>query len=240
MSNDISFSLTTKHREDAEKIKVHASKLVKERLSADKLYGINRDGHFGIGIDEVTDGNDSAVIAFCIMEDTAAFFPDIQMRLEITWNGPVDKVYMSKNGELVEIYPWVVFVHAPDSVTYTKLLDIINAKHLPEMKQYQKEYSVCWEFDKETEKEQTKNLLEEISRQIGDIKLLAAFYDYCDMDAFEKTLCVWLCNGKWRNFNYEYCNKLFGWTKVEENVFDKILSDAEIKDYEKNDDILDL
>ena len=124
MSNDISMSLMTKRRVDAEKMAARANELIKE-LEPDEKFGYDfdlfdtDDGRWsGIGIAGLTDHNDSASLAYKIIEGVVAAYPDIKMHYYMTWNGPLCHEAVSKDGKLVDVEPWMVVVHLQNEEEY--------------------------------------------------------------------------------------------------------------------------
>ena len=103
MSNSITISLTTKRREDAEKMAEHAAELMKEK-NFDlefELFDADDGSCSGIGIAELY-GEANGVIQR-VIEGVVASFPDIEMREQVSANGELYKEYVSENGKLREV-----------------------------------------------------------------------------------------------------------------------------------------
>ena len=103
MSNSITISLTTKRREDAEKISARAVELMKEK-NCDlefELFDADDGSCSGIGIAELF-GEASGIVQR-VIEGVVASFPDIEMREQVSANGELFKEYISENGKLVEV-----------------------------------------------------------------------------------------------------------------------------------------
>ena len=103
MSNSITISLTTKRREDAEKIAARAAELVQEK-NCDlefELFDADDGSCSGIGIAELYGEASSNVQR--VIENVVASFPDIEMREQVSANGELDKEYVSENGTLKEV-----------------------------------------------------------------------------------------------------------------------------------------
>jgi hypothetical protein len=103
MSNSITISLTTKRREDAEKIAARAAELMKEK-NCDlefELFDADDGSCSGIGIAELY--GEASGIAQRVVEGVVASFPDIEMREQVSANGELFKEYISENGKLVEV-----------------------------------------------------------------------------------------------------------------------------------------
>ena len=103
MSNCITISLTTKRREDAEKMAARAAELVKEK-DCDlefELFDADDGSCSGIGIAELY-GEASGIVQR-VIEGVVASFPDIEMREQVSANGELFKEYISENGKLVEV-----------------------------------------------------------------------------------------------------------------------------------------
>ena len=103
MSNSITISLTTKRREDAEKIAARAAELVKEK-NCDlefELFDADDGSCSGIGIAELY--GEACGIVQRIIEGVVTSFPDIEMREQVSANGELYKEYVSENGKLVEV-----------------------------------------------------------------------------------------------------------------------------------------
>ena len=103
MSNSITISLTTKRREDAEKIAARAAELVKVK-NYDlefELFDADDGSCSGIGIAELY--GEASGIAQRVIEGVVASFPDIEMREQVSANGELYKEYVSENGTLKEL-----------------------------------------------------------------------------------------------------------------------------------------
>ena len=103
MSNSITISLTTKRREDAEKMAARAAELMKEK-NCDlefELFDADDGSCSGIGIAELY--GEASGIAQRVVEGVVASFPDIEMREQVSANGELFKEYISENGKLVEV-----------------------------------------------------------------------------------------------------------------------------------------
>ena len=103
MSNCITISLTTKRREDAEKMAARAAELMKEK-NCDlefELFDADDGSCSGIGIAELY--GEASGIAQRVIEGVAAAFPDIEMREQVSANGELCKEYISENGKLSEV-----------------------------------------------------------------------------------------------------------------------------------------
>ena len=103
MSNSITISLTTKRREDAEKMAARAAELMKEK-NCDlefELFDADDGSCSGIGIAELY-GEASGIVQR-VIEGVVASFPDIEMREQVSANGELFKEYISENGKLVEV-----------------------------------------------------------------------------------------------------------------------------------------
>ena len=103
MSNSITISLTTKRREDAEKMAARAAELMKEK-NCDlefELFDADDGSCSGIGIAELY-GEASGIVQR-VIEGVVASFPNIEMREQVSANGELYKEYISENGKLVEV-----------------------------------------------------------------------------------------------------------------------------------------
>ena len=103
MSNSITISLTSKRREDAEKMAARTAELMKEK-NCDlefELFDADDGSCSGIGIAELY-GEASAIVQ-CVIEGVVASFPDIKMREQVSANGELFKEYISEKGKLVEV-----------------------------------------------------------------------------------------------------------------------------------------
>lgn len=103
MSNSITISLTTKRREDAEKMAARAAELVKEK-NCDlefELFDADDGSCSGFGIAELY-GEASGIVQR-VIEGVIASFPDIEMREQVSANGELIKEYISENGKLKEV-----------------------------------------------------------------------------------------------------------------------------------------
>lgn len=103
MSNSITISLTTKRREDAEKMAARAAELVKEK-NCDlefELFDADDGSCSGIGIAKLY--GEASGIAQRVIEGVIASFPDIEMHEQVSANGELIKEYISENGKLTEV-----------------------------------------------------------------------------------------------------------------------------------------
>lgn len=103
MSNGITISLTTKRREDAEKMATRAAELMKEK-NCDlefELFDADDGSCPGIGIAELY--GEASGITQRVIEGVVASFPDIEMREQVSANGELYKEYVSENGKLSEV-----------------------------------------------------------------------------------------------------------------------------------------
>lgn len=98
------------------------------------------------------------------------------MRYYQTYEGPLDCVAVSKNGQLEMIEPWTFVVHVADEASYQRLRDLLTAKDLL-LDFWPERHSIGWRYDKKTEEEQSNLILEELSRQMTNTELMAYRYD---------------------------------------------------------------
>ncbi len=104
MSNIISLNLEVKQPEDVKKIAEQATKLL-NLLNPKGKEGVEF-GVFekGIYFEERNRGL-RPLIAWIVTEGIAASFPDMDLTVYTTWEGPVDGEYVSDEGWLVEVEP---------------------------------------------------------------------------------------------------------------------------------------
>lgn len=101
--NSITISLTTKRREDAEKMATRAAELLKEKDSdlEFELFDADDGSCSGIGIAKLY--GEASGIAQRVIEGVVTSFPDIEMHEQVSANGELIKEYISENGKLTEI-----------------------------------------------------------------------------------------------------------------------------------------
>ena len=101
--NSITISLTTKRREDAEKMATRAAELLKEKNSdlEFELFDADDGSCSGIGIAELY--GEASGIAQRVIEGVVTSFPDIEMHEQVSANGELIKEYISENGKLTEV-----------------------------------------------------------------------------------------------------------------------------------------
>lgn len=192
MSTVIDVGLLVKRREDAEKMAARAKELIEgtapqemkpfielDFREADMNSLLWYDRHWGIGIGGVRKG--CAEKAIEIMDDVVGTFPDIKMRYYQTHEGPLDFEGVSKDGSLEMIEPWTFVVHVADEESYQRLHDLLSTKDLL-LDFWPERHSIGWRYDKKTEEEQSKHILEELSQQMADTELMAYRYDDCTID----------------------------------------------------------
>lgn len=101
--NSITISLTTKRREDAEKMATRAAELLKEKNSdlEFELFDADDGSCSGIGIAKLY--GEASGIAQRVIEGVVTSFPDIEMHEQVSANGELFKEYISENGKLTEV-----------------------------------------------------------------------------------------------------------------------------------------
>lgn len=101
--NSITISLTTKRREDAEKMATRAAELLKEKDSdlEFELFDADDGSCSGIGIAKLY--GEASGIAQRVIEGVVTSFPDIEMHEQVSANGELIKEYISENGKLTEV-----------------------------------------------------------------------------------------------------------------------------------------
>lgn len=101
--NSITISLTTKRREDAEKMATRAAELLKEKNSdlEFELFDADDGSCSGIGIAKLY--GEASGIAQRVIEGVVTSFPDIEMHEQVSANGELIKEYISENGKLTEV-----------------------------------------------------------------------------------------------------------------------------------------
>lgn len=187
MSNQYSFSLMTKQRQDVEKMLARAEEVLKE-LDPDgnsgvKFVLIDDDTSFGIG-----DGNlmpIQADLASKVIDAVVATFPEMSLRYYETCNGPLSREAVSKEGKLVDIDPWHVVVIMQNEDDYKSVVDYLKEKTAFEITQCtgathrpQDPYSVRWQFDGNTENDLTTACLNDLGRHFPE--MLFQCYKYSD------------------------------------------------------------
>ena len=191
-----------KHREDFEKVAAYVKQQVREKsleLLGEDL-SVNGD-YTGLVIEKEKNevywhdyGHHGEHLDFWpIAESVIKEFPGIEMEM-IRWYGPQGRwTYMIVDGHWKEYTPWIIVAYTENESDYQRLLAIAKQNEvMPEnldMKLCERGHQVCLTYkklkeddakDKEKLNNLTKGLAEKLSRNLGDVELLAYYYDYND------------------------------------------------------------
>ena len=198
MSEIIGYSLTLKHREDFDKVAAYVKQQVREKSLELLGEDLSVDGDYaGLRIDKEKNEvywhnyGHHGLNFFVIAESVVKEFPDVDMNLESWWDGRDGYSYMTVDGHWKEYTPWIIVAYTENESDYQRLSAIAKQNEVtPEnldMKLCERGHQVCWTYkklkeddakDKEKLNNLTKGLAEKLSRNLGDVELLAYYYDY--------------------------------------------------------------
>ncbi len=201
MGDTHGFSLTLKHREDFEKVAAFVKQQVREKSLELLGEDLSVDGFVGLKIKKEKNevlwydfGHHGEHLEFIsIAASVIKEFPDVDMDLDSWWGGRERWTYMIVDGHWKEYTPWIIVAYTENESDYQRLSAIAKQNEvMPEnldMKLYERGHQVCWTYkklkeddakDKEKLNNLTKGLAEKLSRNLGDVELLAYYYDYND------------------------------------------------------------
>lgn len=204
MSDTHGFDLTLKHREDFEKVAAFVKQQVREKSLELLGEDLSVDSDFvGLGIDK--EKNDiwwhdfgyhgEHLNFFAIAESVIKEFPDVEMDLVGWWGGQDRWTYKIVDGHWKKYTPWIIVAYTENESDYQRLSAIVKQNEvMPEnldMELREKMHQVCWTYKelnddgaqdelKEKLNTLTKDLAKKLSRNLGDVELLAYYYDYND------------------------------------------------------------
>ena len=122
--NFYSFSLASKHKNDAKRLLARAEELMKERDPEDnsgvKFELFDQGTSVEIGVGGLVPRQ--ADLAYKVLVDVVATFPEMSLHYVETCNGPVSREAVTKDGKLITIEPWQVVVHMQDEEDYKQVV----------------------------------------------------------------------------------------------------------------------
>lgn len=187
MSNYIGLSLMAKRQEDAEKLALRASELLKE-LDPDDQRGVHFDQFLTPdkrerGIEFASCIGEKLKLADKVIEGVAASFPEMKLRYYVTWEGPLVEARESKNGKLVEIELWQTVVHFENPDDYQRVLTYLQGNPEITVKcslSRCSPLSLGWEYDYLAEEELNDKRLQCLSEHFPDMTFNCFKYKISD------------------------------------------------------------
>ena len=187
MSNYIVLSLMAKRQEDAEKLALRASELLKE-LDPDDQRGVHFDQFLTPdkrerGIEFASCIGERLEFADKVIKGVVATFPEMKLRYYVTWEGPLVEACVSRDGKLVEIELWQTVLHLEDTDDYQRVLAYLQGD--PEIEVVRSLYrhsplSLGWEYDHLTEEAQNDKRLQCLSEHFPDMTFNCFKYKISD------------------------------------------------------------
>lgn len=184
MSNYIGLSLMAKRQEDAEKLALRASELLKE-LDPDDQRGVHFDQFLTPdkrerGIEFASCIGERLEFADKVIKGVVATFPEMKLRYYVTWEGPLVEACVSRDGKLVEIELWQTVLHLEDTDDYQRVLAYLQGN--PEIDVVRSLYrhsplSLGWEYDHLTEEALNDKRLQQLSEHFPDMIIKCLKYD---------------------------------------------------------------
>ena len=181
--NFYSFSLASKHKNDAKRLLARAEELMKERDPEDnsgvKFELFDQGTSVEIGVGGLVPRQ--ADLAYKVLVDVVATFPEMSLHYVETCNGPVSREAVTKDGKLITIEPWQVVVHMQDEEDYKQVVAYLQEHTDFELTLFPERYSILWSFDSKTEDELTTEQLNILSRQFPEMLFQCYKYDESDL-----------------------------------------------------------
>ena len=181
--NFYSFSLASKHKNDAKRLLARAEELMKERDPEDnsgvKFELFDQGTSVEIGVGGLVPRQ--ADLAYKVLVDVVATFPEMSLHYVETCNGPVSREAVTKDGKLITIEPWQVVVHMQDEEDYKQVVAYLQEHTDLELTLFPERYSILWSFDSKTEDELTTEQLNILSRQFPEMLFQCYKYDESDL-----------------------------------------------------------
>lgn len=182
--NHYSFSLVSKQKNDAQRLLARAEELMKERdpegNSGVKFELFDQGASIGIGVGGLVPRQ--ADLAYKVLVDVVATFPEMSLHYVETSNGPVCREAVTKDGKLITIEPWQVVVHMQDEEDYQQVVAYLQEHTDLELTLSSAKHNIQWSFDRKTEDELTTEQLNILSRQFPEMLFQCYKYDENDFE----------------------------------------------------------
>ena len=173
-----------KRQEDAEKLALRASELLKE-LDPDDQRGVHFDQFLTPdkrerGIDFASYIHEKLEHADKVIKGVVATFPEMKLRYYVTSEGPLVETCVSRDGKLVEIELWQTVLHLENTDDYQRVLAYLQTD--PEIDVVRSLYrhnplSLGWEYDHLTEEALNDKRLQQLSEHFPDMTIKCFKYD---------------------------------------------------------------
>ena len=124
---------------------------------------------------------------------------------------------------------WTMVIHLEEPADGSRFIDIFKAKDLPGKDMWPRQQSFVWNYDKNTEEVEAERMVEELSRDMGDVEMMVYRFDNSGSPNHIEEF-AWACNGEmeWQQtdagfmhmaewLNYRDIDDLF---TIEEIIFD--------------------
>ena len=191
--SEFCFSLSTRRREDAEKIHVRANMILTE---------LQEPKDKGTELFELSETEDLEWCIGCVcyyesakaheqaLKQVVAEFPEIKMTYQESGSGS-DYFYeaVSRNGQLVKIEPWEVAVNTADKDDFARLVEYL--KENVEKSIWLKEDSqwAKWSYDHLTEEDDVQQILQKLSSHFPETTIRCVKYNVIDFAYGDEIAC---------------------------------------------------
>ena len=229
--NFYSFSLASKHKNDAKRLLARAEELMKERDPEDnsgvKFELFDQGTSVEIGVGGLVPRQ--ADLAYKVLVDVVATFPEMSLHYVETCNGPVSREAVTKDGKLITIEPWQVVVHMQDEEDYKQVVAYLQEHTDLELTLFPERYSILWSFDSKTEDELTTEQLNILSRQFPE--MLFQCYKYDESDLVQGGEVAFFSSFRGQEVKWEESRPsllaLMHWADDMEETYEKIIFNTE-------------
>lgn len=229
--NFYSFSLASKHKNDAKRLLARAEELMKERdpegNSGVKFELFDQGTSVEIGVGGLVPRQ--ADLAYKVLVDVVATFPEMSLHYVETCNGPVSREAVTKDGKLITIEPWQVVVHMQDEEDYKQVVAYLQEHTDLELTLFPERYSILWSFDSKTEDELTTEQLNILSRQFPE--MLFQCYKYDESDLVQGGEVAFFSSFRGQEVKWEESRPsllaLMHWADDMEETYEKIIFNTE-------------
>ena len=90
---------------------------------------------------------------------------------------------------------WTMVIHIEEAADWSRFMTIFETKDLPGKDMWPRESSFVWCYDKNTEEEKAEKMVEELSRDMGEVELMVYRFDSSG-SPYHIEEYAWACNGE--------------------------------------------
>ena len=90
---------------------------------------------------------------------------------------------------------WTMVIHLEEPADCSRFIDIFKAKDLPGKDMWPRQQSFVWCYDKNTEEAEAERMVEELSREMGDVEMMVYRFDNSGSPNHIEEY-AWACNGE--------------------------------------------